>query len=62
VCCLWEGMIPPIVAGYLLIVVFPVYLVLVAVALSTWLGYDADASALRRVSKPKDPDYDNRRP
>lgn len=56
-----EGIITPMIAGYLLVVVFPVYLVLVAVALSTWLGYDKDASALRPVYKPKDPDYEKRR-
>ena len=56
-----DGTITPIVAGYLLVVVFPVYLVLVAVALSRWLGYDADASALRPVTVPKDSDRDERR-
>jgi hypothetical protein len=45
----WFGAIGPLFAGYALICLFPVYLVLAATALSVWLGYDKDATALRPV-------------
>ena len=35
--------------GYVLVLLFPVYLLVVAVALSVWLGYDKDATDLRPV-------------
>lgn len=34
---------------YSLIALFPIYLILVASALSVWLGYDKDATDLRPV-------------
>jgi hypothetical protein len=49
----WTGTIAPVVAGYALVVLFPVYLVFVAVVLSRWLGYDKDATSLRPVYRPK---------
>ena len=51
----WSGTLTPILAGYVLLAVFPVYLVLVSVVLSLWLGYNKDITALRPVYKPKDP-------
>jgi hypothetical protein len=45
----WTGSITPIQAGYALLALFPVYLVVVAAVLSRWLGYDKDATALRPV-------------
>ncbi|MBX0324438.1 hypothetical protein EGH21_15520 [Halomicroarcula sp. F13] len=47
------GTITPVVAGYTLLVLFPVYLVLVATALSKWLGYDKDVTSLRPVYRSK---------
>jgi len=35
--------------GYVLLALFPVYLVLAASVLSVWLGYDKDATDLRPV-------------
>jgi hypothetical protein len=49
----WLGSLGPVMAGYTLLVLFPVYLVFVAVLLSRWLGYDKDATALRPVTRPK---------
>jgi len=47
----WEA-VSALVAGFLLVVLFPVYLVAVAAALSGWLGYDKDSTALRPVTRP----------
>lgn len=41
-------------AGYVLVVLFPVYLVFVAVVLSVWLGYNKDASDLRPVYRRRE--------
>lgn len=49
----WTGTITAVLAGYSLAMLFPVYLVFVAAALSTWLGYDKDASSLRPVYRQK---------
>jgi len=49
----WFGIIEPLLAGYALLLLFPVYLVFVAAALSVWLGYSKDATALRPVYKQK---------
>ncbi|RLM53873.1 hypothetical protein DVK02_10610 [Halobellus sp. Atlit-31R] len=45
----WTGSLTLFAFGYVLALLFPVYLVLVAIALSVWLGYDKDATALRPV-------------
>ncbi|MFB6298419.1 MAG: hypothetical protein ABEH56_07855 [Salinirussus sp.] len=45
----WFGAIDVILAGYAVLVLFPIYLVLAAVLFSRWLGYDKDATALRPV-------------
>ena len=47
----WFGVIELLFAGYALLLLFPVYLIFVAAALSVWLGYDKDATALRPVYK-----------
>lgn len=47
----WFAIIELLLAGYALLLLFPVYLVFVATALSVWLGYDKDATALRPVYK-----------
>jgi len=47
----WFGIIDLLLAGYALLLLFPVYLIFVAAALSVWLGYDKDATALRPVYK-----------
>ena len=39
----------PAVAGYVLLALFPTYLVLVAALLSKWLGYERDSTSLRPV-------------
>lgn len=51
----WLGAITLVLAGYMLLVLFPVYLVFVATVLSVWLGYDKDASDLRPVYREKTP-------
>jgi hypothetical protein len=38
-------------AVYVLVALFPVYLVAVASVLSVWLGYDRDATDLRPVTR-----------
>lgn len=51
----WYELLTTFVLGYVLVIVFPLYLVLVAVALSVWLGYDKDSTALRPVYRTKEP-------
>jgi hypothetical protein len=51
--CYWLGVVDLVVAGYAVAVLFPIYLVVVAAALSVWLGYDKDATALRPVYREK---------
>jgi hypothetical protein len=50
----WLESLEPVVIGYALFVLFPVYLVLVAAVLSVWLGYDQDATSLRPVYRRPD--------
>ena len=50
----WLGLVTPIYAGYALLILFPVYLVFAASALSVWLGFDKDASDLRPVYREKE--------
>ena len=47
----WFAIIELLLAGYALLLLFPVYLVFVAAALSVWLGYNKDVTALRPVYK-----------
>jgi len=49
----WTGALTPLTLGYVMIALFPVYLIAVAVVLSVWLGYDKDITALRPVYKTK---------
>ena len=49
----WVGALGPLALGYVVVALFPVYLIVVAVVLSVWLGYDKDATTLRPVYKPK---------
>lgn len=51
----WAGSIDLVLAGYALLLLFPVYLVFVAVVLSRWLGYDQDVTSLRPVRRPDGP-------
>jgi len=51
--CYWFGLLDPVALGYLLVLVFPLYLVFAASALSVWLGYDKDATDLRPVSRER---------
>lgn len=48
-----TGVIELVIAGFAVVMLFPVYLVLAAVVLSRWLGYDKDHTALRPVYRPK---------
>lgn len=50
----WLGVLTPLFAGYVLILLFPVYLVFAATALSVWLGYNKDTTSLRPVYRKKD--------
>ena len=47
----WTGALTPLLVGFTLVVLLPVYLLVVASALSKWLGYDRNVSDLRRVSR-----------
>ncbi|MEF8789245.1 MAG: hypothetical protein V5A61_03915 [Haloarculaceae archaeon] len=47
----WTGVLTPLLVGFTLVVLLPVYLLVVASALSKWLGYDRGVSDLRRVSR-----------
>jgi len=45
----WFSTMTIFAFGYVFLLVFPIYLVLVAIALSVWLGYDQDTTSLRPV-------------
>lgn len=45
----WFSTMTLFAFGYIFLLVFPVYLVLVATALSVWLGYNQDVTSLRPV-------------
>jgi hypothetical protein len=49
----WSGALTLPLAVFSLLVLFPVYLVFVASALSVWLGYSKDVTDLRPVYHPK---------
>jgi len=49
----WYGLLNVVLLAYVLLLLFPVYLVLAASALSVWLGYGKDASDLRPVYREK---------
>ncbi|MBX0297747.1 hypothetical protein [Haloarcula nitratireducens] len=49
----WVGSLTPAFVAYALVYLFPVYLVFVAAALSVWLGYDKDETALRPVVRER---------
>lgn len=49
----WLGVLAPVLLGFLLLLVFPVYLVFAASLLSVWLGYGKDVSDLRPVYREK---------
>jgi membrane protein implicated in regulation of membrane protease activity len=49
----WVGAITLPVTAFVLVVLFPVYLVLAAAVLSRWLGYDKDHTSLRPVYRPR---------
>jgi len=47
----WLSELTLPLVGYTLVLLFPVYLVIVASVLSVWLGYNKDARDLRPVSR-----------
>jgi len=49
----WVGSLTLLALGYAVVALYPVYLICVAVLLSRWLGYDKDATSLRRVYRTK---------
>jgi membrane protein implicated in regulation of membrane protease activity len=49
----WMGTLSLLALGYVVIALFPVYLIVVAVLLSRWLGYTKDITSLRPVDKTK---------
>ncbi len=48
-----SGYLTPAVVGYLLLALFPTYLVLIAALLSKWLGFDRDGASLRPVYRDR---------
>jgi len=50
----WAGLLDPALLGFTLVLIFPVYLVFAASALSVWLGFDKDATDLRPVYRERD--------
>lgn len=48
-----SGQLTPAVVGYVLLALFPTYLVIVATLLSKWLGYDRDGTSLRPVYRDR---------
>jgi hypothetical protein len=49
-----TGRITPLAAVFAVVVLFPPYLLVVASALSAWLGLGKDITDLRRVRKPQE--------
>lgn len=49
----WTAVLTPLLVGFVLLLVFPVYLVFAASALSVWLGFGKDATDLRPVYREK---------
>ncbi len=49
----WVGSLGAAMAGYALFLLFPVYLVVVAAALSRWLGYDRGVESLQPVTETR---------
>jgi hypothetical protein len=49
----WTAVFTPVLAGFTLVLVFPIYLVFAASALSVWLGYGKDVTDLRPVYQEK---------
>jgi hypothetical protein len=49
----WIGVLQVLSLGYTLVLLFPIYLVIVACLLSVWLGYDKGPASLRRVTRNK---------
>lgn len=49
----WVGLTDVVGVAYALLILFPVYLVFAASALSVWLGYNKDATDLRPVYREK---------
>lgn len=46
-----QGTLPLPMLGFVLLALFPVYLVISASVLSVWLGFDKDATDLRPVTR-----------
>lgn len=49
----WAGVLSLLALGYVTVALGPVYLIMVAILLSRWLGYNKDVTSLRRVYKTK---------
>ncbi|MFC6941659.1 hypothetical protein ACFQE8_17060 [Salinirubellus sp. GCM10025818] len=49
----WTAVLTPLLVGFVLLLVFPIYLVFAASALSVWLGFGKDATDLRPVYREK---------
>lgn len=52
--CYWLGLLGLAHLGIAVVLGVPVYLVFAASALSVWLGFDKDATDLRRVTRDRD--------
>lgn len=50
----WSDAVSLLFAGYMLVALFPVYLIFAAAVLSVWLGYNKDVSSLRPVYRQND--------
>lgn len=50
----WTGVLASYVAVFVVIVLFPMYLLIVASALSKWLGFGKGPADLRRVTREID--------
>ncbi len=49
------GVADLVLVGYLVVLLFPLYLVFAASAINVWLGYGKDVTDLRPVYRPKNP-------
>ena len=52
----WTGTLAGYAAGFVVVLLFPAYMLVVASALAKWLGYDKGPRNLRRVTREKNVD------
>jgi hypothetical protein len=55
----WTGALAGDAAGFVVVLLFPAYMLVVASALAKWLGYDKGPRNLRRVTRDENADSES---